>query len=65
MKTGRGRGGGAEHVLFQGITGNVGTALQINMGYGKQVERTNASATPQFRDIMVRDTVSSQNVLPL
>ena len=54
MKSQRGRGGGAERLLFEGIHGDVLTAIQINMEYKKALP-TNASATPLFRDIAVRD----------
>jgi polygalacturonase len=56
MKSKRGRGGGAERLIFQGIRGDVLTAIQINMEY-KSSKPTNASATPLFRDITVRDVV--------
>jgi polygalacturonase len=56
MKSQRGRGGGAERLLFQGIRGDVLTAIQINMEY-KKAKPTNASATPLFRDITVRDVI--------
>lgn len=54
MKSQRGRGGGAERLLFQGMRGDVLTAIQINMEY-KEAKATNASATPHFRDITVRN----------
>ena len=43
MKSQRGRGGGAERLLFQGVRGNVLTAIQINMEY-KDAKVTNPSS---------------------
>ena len=57
----RGRGGGAERILYERITGNViGQAIQINLNY-KKTKTTNASATPIFRDIVIRDVQVSSN----
>jgi len=55
MKTERGRGGGAERLLFENNAGDVLTAIQINMGYSKKAKPTNATATPLFHNITVRN----------
>ena len=61
MKSMRGRGGGAERLLYERISGNlIGQAIQINLNY-KKTKPTNASATPVFRDITVRNIAVSTN----
>ena len=54
IKSMRGRGGGVERVLYEGISGVVEQAIQINLVY-KKAKQTNASATPVIRDILVRN----------
>ena len=50
----RGRGGGVERVLYDGLRGVVEQAIQVNLNY-KKAKRTNATATPIVRDIALRD----------
>jgi exo-poly-alpha-galacturonosidase len=54
IKSMRGRGGGVERILYENITGQVSQAIQINLNY-KKAKKTNASATPIVRNIVVRD----------
>lgn len=54
MKSMRGRGGGAERILYERIRGVVDDVIQITLDY-KTTKPTNTTATPVFRDIVVRD----------
>ena len=54
LKSMRGRGGGIEHVLYDGAHGAVDEPIQINLEY-KKAKRTNASATPVIRHIAVHN----------
>lgn len=61
MKTMRGRGGGAERLLYERIVAHeVLQPLQITLSY-KKAKTTNTSATPAFRDIVVRDLMATTN----
>eukprot|EP00929_Paragymnodinium_shiwhaense_P076197 TRINITY_DN39134_c0_g1_i1.p1 TRINITY_DN39134_c0_g1~~TRINITY_DN39134_c0_g1_i1.p1 ORF type:complete len:464 (-),score=38.57 TRINITY_DN39134_c0_g1_i1:50-1441(-) len=54
IKSMRGRGGGVENVLYQNLTGFSNQAIQLTLHYG-DVPPTNASATPSFSNIIIRD----------
>jgi len=60
MKSTRGRGGIVSDVLYEGITAvGVQTALDVSLRYDGYVPPTNASATPVFRGITIRDMQGS------
>eukprot|EP01065_Artemidia_motanka_P027529 TRINITY_DN32717_c0_g1_i1.p1 TRINITY_DN32717_c0_g1~~TRINITY_DN32717_c0_g1_i1.p1 ORF type:complete len:456 (+),score=140.37 TRINITY_DN32717_c0_g1_i1:57-1370(+) len=56
VKSCRGRGGGIEDVLYDGLVGSSNEALQFTLHYC-EAPPTNTSATPTIRDITVRNVV--------
>lgn len=62
VKTQRGRGGLVSGIMFENMTLTAieGNALQINMNYHAGLKPTNASATPHFANITIRDVVGTQ-----
>ena len=62
IKSCRGRGGGVENVLYDGMTGSVGEAIQLTLDYCKSAP-TNVTATPLIRNVTLRNinlTATSQ-----
>jgi len=56
IKTSRGRGGGVEDVLYEGLTGSVISAISLSLNYEKPTPPpTNVSATPVIRRIALRN----------
>eukprot|EP00911_Craspedida_sp_UC1_P002381 UC1_evm2s1780 len=54
LKSCRGRGGGIENVVYDGLNGEVGEAIQVSLNYCK-APPTNVTATPVIRNITVRN----------
>ena len=55
IKTMRGRGGGVENVLYQNLTGSVLAGIQLTLNYHPDTPPTNSSATPEMRNITLRN----------
>lgn len=55
LKSCRGRGGGIENILYDGMIGSVTSdAVQLTLNY-QQVDPTNVTATPTLRNVVVRN----------
>ena len=54
IKTMRGRGGGVEDVLYENMWGECNSGIQLTLHYGSAAP-TNNSATPEMRDITLKD----------
>lgn len=54
IKSMRGRGGGVEDVVYEGLRGSVLNGVQLTLNYGA-AKPTNFSATPEIRRITVRE----------
>lgn len=55
IKSMRGRGGGVEDVLYENLRGRTKSGVELTLNYKKGAPPTNASATPEFRRIVVRN----------
>eukprot|EP01062_Namystynia_karyoxenos_P067415 TRINITY_DN61368_c0_g1_i1.p1 TRINITY_DN61368_c0_g1~~TRINITY_DN61368_c0_g1_i1.p1 ORF type:complete len:471 (+),score=87.24 TRINITY_DN61368_c0_g1_i1:76-1413(+) len=54
VKSCRARGGRVEHVLYEGLRGSAGTAVSLTLNYCS-APATNDTATPEMRNIVVRN----------
>ena len=48
------RGGGVRNVVYENLSGTVGTAVELNLNYQK-ADPTNQTATPEMHGIVVRN----------
>ena len=55
IKSMRGRGGGVEDVLYENLRGWTKSGVELTLNYEKGAPPTNASATPEFRRITVKN----------
>jgi len=55
IKSMRGRGGGVEDVTYENITGSVISAIQLTLEYKNGALPTNNTATPELKDITIRN----------
>lgn len=59
IKTARGRGGGAEDILFQNLIGTTQAGIQFTLDYDvPPAPRTNSSATPVIRRVTLRNVTA-------
>lgn len=54
IKSMRGRGGGVEGVVYDGLRGSVKAAIQLTLNY-HQTAPTNSTATPVLRNVTIRN----------
>lgn len=54
IKSMRGRGGGVENVVYEGLRGSVNSAVQLTLNYNS-ASPTNDSATPVLRNVTIRN----------
>ena len=61
IKSARGRGGGVEGVLYEGLRGEAHRAIELTLLY-EEANATNTTATPVIRDVVVRDVKLSSSL---
>jgi hypothetical protein len=59
IKTERGRGGGAEDILYENLHGVTQGGIQLTSNYDPGLPRTNVSATPVIRRITIRNVTAN------
>jgi polygalacturonase len=60
IKSQRGRGGIVQDITYSNIQlYNVKNAIYLTLNYNKNVDPTNATATPIFNNIVIKDVVSN------
>jgi hypothetical protein len=59
IKTERGRGGGAEDILYENLHGVTQGGIQLTSNYDPGLPRTNESATPVIRRITIRNVTAN------
>ena len=62
IKTERGRGGGAEDILYENLHGVTHGGIQLTSNYDPGLPRTNMSATPVIRRITIRNVTANTQV---
>ena len=69
FKTGRGRGGLWENIIWENIYGNFATALfgfgeNHGTGYNQSLGPTNATGTPVIKNLLIKDVVLTDVMAP-